>query len=295
MKIYEVIAEDAAYNVGFAAGKVTKLIDQYIVAHKIQGEVVTSTLGKTAGTFLRVIKMLGYYDIALQLVQQSIAIKGLVAAKQITAEEGVAAYRQQCEKMVAAVIAAGVVTKLMSLLKILPFIKWFVRAGAVVATGASLGTLGGPSIMLAIATEVGIIWLQKYLATKEGQEVLAWWAIYIIDPSVVWLWNESFGRIVEAWKIDPLSKEAQAKVDGTIKGKDAAASGIAGKPSADAKKDIDSSSTSKFLSGPEAQPYDQYGNKTGWGVGDRYARKIGDKMDQGEDYRGPKPAALAAK
>ena len=286
MKIYEVIAEDAAYNVGYAAGKVTNLIDKYIVAHKIQGEVVTSTLGKTAGTFLRVIKMLGYYDIALQLVQQSIAIKGLVAAKQITAEEGHAAYRQQCEKMVAAVIAAGVVTKLMSLLKILPFIKWFVRAGAVVATGASLGTLGGPSIMLAIATEVGIIWLQKYLATKEGQEVLAWWAIYIIDPSVVWLWNESFGRIVEAWKIDPLSKEAQAKVDGTIKGKD---SGIAGKPSA--KDDISNSSTASALSGPQAQPYDQYGNKIGWGVGDRFARKVGDKMDQGEDYRGPKPAA----
>jgi hypothetical protein len=50
-----------------------------------------------------------------------------------------------------------------------------------------------------------------------------------------------------------------------------------------------------MLSGPETQPYDQYGNKLGWGVGNRYARKPGEKMDQGEEYRGPKPAAVAAK
>jgi hypothetical protein len=292
MKIYEVIAEDAAYNVGYAAGKVTKLIDKYIIAHSIQGQVVETRLAKVAGTFLRVIKLLGFLDIAMQLIQQSMAIKGLVKEKQITAEEGHAAYRQQCEKMVVAIIAGQGFAKLISMLKYLPFVKWFVRAGAVVATGATLGTLGGPSMMFAIATEVGIIWLTKYLATKEGQEALAWWVIYIIDPSVVWVWNESFGRLGEAWKASELSKEAQAKIDGTIKGKD---SGIAGKPSADAKKDIDSSSTNNMLSGPEAQPYDQYGNKTGWGVGNRYAHKIGDKMDQGEEYRGPKPAAVAAK
>jgi len=294
MKIYEVIAEDAAYNVGFAAGRVTKLIDQYIVAHKIQGQVVDTRLGKAAGTALRVIKILGFLDIARQLIQQSIAIKGLVASKQITEAEGTAAYRQQCEKMVVALMASSGFVKLMNLLKVLPFVKWFVRAGAVVATGASFGTLGGPSVMFAIATEVGIIWLTKYLATKEGQEALAWWVIYVIDPSVVWVWNESFGRIGEAWKASGLSDQAQAKVNGTIQGKDTGAP-IAGKPSADAKKDIDSSSTAKDSSKSAAEPYDQYGNKLGWGVGNRYARKPGEKMDQGEDYRGPKPAAVASK
>lgn len=287
MKIYEVIAEDAAYNVGFAAGKVTKLVDRYIIAHGIQGQVVTSRLGKTAGTFLRIIKWLGFLDIAIQLTQQSMAIKGLVASKEITAEEGHAAYRQQCEKMIVAILATSAFAKLIGALKYLPFVKWFVRAGTVVATGATLGALGGPSIMFAIATEVGIIWLTKYLATKEGQEALAWWVIYIVDPSVVWIWNESVGRIVEAWKISEVSKEAQAKIDGTIKGKEPAG-GIAGKPSA--KDDIAGSSTAKELGGAETQPYDQYGNKTKWGVGDRFAHKVGDKLDQGEDYRGPKPA-----
>jgi hypothetical protein len=289
MKIYEVIAEDAAYNVGFAAGKVSKLVDKYIIAHNIQGEVVTSRLAKGAGTFLRVIKLLGYYDIAVLLWQQKIAIQGLVKSKQISAEDGDAAIRQQYEKMVASILAAGGVVKLMALLRVLPFVKWFVRAGTAVASGATLGALGGPAIMFAIATEVGIIWLQKYLATKEGQEALAWFVIYIIDPSVVWVWNESFGRIVEAWKLKEVSPEAQAKIDGTIKGKDTAA-GIAGKPSA--KDDITKSSTSKDYNGGTVEPYDQYGNKSGWGVGDRFARKPGEKLDQGEDYRGPKSAGV---
>ena len=287
MKIYEVIAEDAAYNVGYAAGKVTKLIDKYIVAHGIQGQVVTTRLGKVAGTFLRVIKWLGFLDIALQLTQQRMAIQGLVASKQITEEEGTAATRQQFEKFVVAIIATQGFAKLIGALKYLPFVKWFVRAGTVVATGATLGALGGPSIMFAIATEVGIIWLTKYLATKEGQEALAWWVIHIIDPSVVWVWNESVGRISEAWKMSEVSKEAQAKIDGTIVGKEPA-SGIAGKPSA--KADIAASSTAKELGKGEAEPYDQYGNKTQWGVGDRFANKVGAKLDQGEDYRGPKPA-----
>ena len=289
MKIYEVIAEDAAYNVGFAAGKVTKLIDKYIIAHSIQGEVVTTRLGKAAGTFLRVIKLLGYYDIAVVLWQQKIAIEGLVKSKQISQEDGDAAIRQQYEKLVAAVLAGSGFAKLIGMLRFLPFVKWFVRAGTLVATGATLGALGGPSIMFAIATEVGIIWLQKYLATKEGQEALAWWVAYIIDPSVVWVWNESFGKIVEAWKIKEVSPEAQAKIDGTIKGKEDK-NGIAGKPSA--KDDIAGSSTSKDYNGGTAEPYDQYGNKSGWGVGDRFARKPGEKLDQGEDYRGPKPPGV---
>jgi hypothetical protein len=292
MKIYEVIAEDAAYNVGFAAGKTAKLIDKYIIAHSIQGQVVESRLAKTAGTFLRIIKLLGYYDIAVLLTQQSMAIRGLVKSKQISEEDGHAAYRQQCEKLVVSILAAGGVAKLISMLRFLPFVKWFVRAGAVVASGATLGALGGPSIMFAIATEVGIIWLQKYLATKEGQEALAWWVIYIVDPSVVWIWNESIGKIVEAWKLKEVSPEAQAKIDGTIKGKEDKG-GISGKPSA--KDDIAKSSTSKDFNGGTVEPYDQYGNKTGWGVGNRYALKVTDKLDQGEDYRGPVPSATGTK
>ena len=296
MKIYEVIAEATAYNAGYAAGRVTKLINQYIVVNNIQGQVVTTRLGKTAGTFLRIIKWLGFLDIAILLTQQSMAIKGLVDSKQITQEEGNAAYRQQAEKMVVAIVATAGFAKLIGALKYLPFVKWFVRAGGVVATGATLGTLGGPAVMFAIATEIGVIWLTKYLATKEGQEALSWWVVYIIDPSVTWIWNESIGRIGEAWKASGISKDAQAKVDGTIKGKDstgattATGSGIAAKPSA--KDDIAASSTAKELGGAETQPYDQYGNKTKWGVGDRYANKVGDKLDQGEEYRGPKPAGV---
>jgi hypothetical protein len=274
MKIYEVIAEDAAYNVGFAAGKTAKLINQWIITHKLHGTVLTNWVAKSAGTYLRVIKYLGFYDIAVQLIQQRTAINGLVASKQITAEEGEAAKRQLYEKMVAAILVTTSFAKLIGLLKYLPFVKWFVRAGGVVATGATLGIAGGPSIMIALATEVGVIWLTQYLSTKEGQEALAWWVVYIIDPSVTWAWDNSIGRISDSWKSSKISKDAQAKVDGTIKGKDdSTGSGIAGKPSADAKKDIAASSSDMFTPVPAYDPHS--GKDLGWASTNKYMTKGG--------------------
>jgi hypothetical protein len=159
------------------------------------------------------------------------------------------------------------------MLKYLPVVKWFVRAGGVIATGATLGLAGGPSAMIAIATEIGVIWLTKYLATKEGQEALAWWVVYIIDPSISWAWNESVGRISEAWKISGLDKEAQAKVDGTIAGKDLKDTGIAGKPSKDAKKDIAASSSDMFTPVPAYDP--RSGKDLGWASTNKYMTKGG--------------------
>jgi hypothetical protein len=175
-------------------------------------------MAQALGSYLRIIKWLGFYEIAVQLWQQKLAIDGLVAEKQISAEDGTALIRQQYEKMAVAIIATAAFGKLISSLKYIPVIKWFVRIAAGAGTVATLGAFGGPAIVFSLATEVGLIFLTKYLQSEEGQKALAYWVISIIDPGVVWLWNEGPGKIFGAWKV--ASEQSQNAADKTIKGKD---------------------------------------------------------------------------
>ena len=196
------------------------LVDKYILTKKIHGTVVTNRMAGALGTYLRIIKYLGFYDIAVQLWQQKLAIEGLVAEKQISKEDGQALIRQQYEKMAVAIMATGAFAKIIRMLKYIPVIKWFVRIAGGLATGATLGALGGPSLAIALATEVGLIFLTKFLQSEDGQKALAFWVVNIIDPGVVWLWNEGPGKIFGAWKT--ASEESQTVADKTIKGKDSA-------------------------------------------------------------------------
>lgn len=200
--------------------KAGSLVDRYILTKKLHGTVVTSRMAGALGSYLRIIKYLGFYDIAVQLWQQKLAIEGLVAEGQISKEDGQALVRQQYEKMAVAIMATAAFAKMIRMLKYIPVIKWFVRIAGGLATGATLGALGGPSVAIALATEVGLIFLTKFLQSEDGQKALAFWVVNIIDPGVVWLWNEGPGKIFGAWKT--ASDEGQAKADTTIKGKDSA-------------------------------------------------------------------------
>lgn len=251
-----------------------QLVDKYILTKNLHGEVITSRMGQALGSYLRIIKYLGFLDIAVLLWQQKIAIEGLVAEKQISKADGDALMRQQYEKMAVAIMATGAFAKFLRLLKYIPIVKWVVRIAAGIATGATLGALGGPSVMFALATEVGLIFLTKYLASEEGQKALAYFVVNIMDPGVVWLWNEGPGKLFGAW--NTASPEAQAKADATIKGKDTPAAGanVGGKPAtnADGKTDIDSSS-SKPQQGSDNKTvpaYDQSGKDLGWSGKDKY-------------------------
>ena len=198
--------------------KAGSLVDKYIMTKQLHGTAVTGRMAQALGSYLRIIKWLGFYEIAVQLWQQKLAIDGLIAEKQISKEDGTALYRQQVEKMAVAIIATAAFGKLISSLKYIPVIKWFVRIAAGAGTVATLGALGGPAVVGALATEVGLIFLTKYLQSEEGQKALAYWVINIIDPGVVWLWNEGPGKIFGAWKA--ASEQSQTAADKTIKGKD---------------------------------------------------------------------------
>lgn len=270
--------------------KSQKLVDKYILTKQLHGQAVTTRMGQALGSYLRIIKYLGFFDIAVLLWQQKIAIEALVASKEISAEDGDALIRQQYEKMAVAVMATGAFAKMLRLLKYIPIVKWIVRVAAALATGVSLGTLGGPSVMFALATEVGLIFLTKYLASEEGQKALAFFVVNIMDPGVVWLWNEGPGKIFGAWKT--ASPEAQEKADTTIKGKDTPTDGsnVAGKPTT-GKTDVDSSSSKPTTgSNDKAVPaYDQYGRDLGWSGRDKYFPAARGTVDPSA-YRGPQPA-----
>lgn len=268
MKIYDIISEAPAIapaaapvvapttptpskltKAKAAISKSSKLVDRYILTKKLHGTVVTNRMAGALGTYLRIIKWLGFYEIATQLWQQKIAIEGLVAEKQISKEDGQALIRQQYEKMAVAIMATAAFAKLIGMLKYIPVVKWFVRLAAGAAAGATLGALGGPAIIFALATEVGLIFLTKYLQTEDGQKALAFWVVSIIDPGVVWLWNEGPGKIFGAWKT--ASEEGQNAAAKTIKGKDSNSSNQAANPVAGpaagaavpAKAAIDATST----------------------------------------------------
>lgn len=227
--------------------KAGTLVDKYILTKNLHGTAITGRMAQSLGSYLRIIKYLGFYEIAVQLWQQKIAIEGLVAEKQISKEDGDELMRQQYEKMAVAIMATAAFGKMLRMLKYIPVIKWFVRIASGLATGATLGALGGPAIAIALATEVGLIFLTKFLASEDGQKALAFWVVNIIDPGVVWLWNEGPGKIFSAWKT--ASDESQVAADKTIKGKDSAkpvAQGANPAPAAGAvpaKQAIDATST----------------------------------------------------
>lgn len=191
--------------------RVNELAKRVILRDKIGGATLETTMAKSLGGYLRLVKYFGFMQIAMELWTQKVAIDTLVAEKQITPEDGAIAYRQQVEKMVVAVMATAGFAKLIRGLRYVPLLKWLVRGGALVATGASFGTLGAPSVALALASEAGAIWFQNFLESPDGQKALASWVTYLIDPSVTWLYNQGPGKIFGEWKT--MSDAGQEKVD----------------------------------------------------------------------------------
>lgn len=259
-------AQVAAASRGVAGTKVQDLVQKVILRDKIGGTMLTTKMSQALGGYLRIIKYFNFLQIAEQLWQQKIAIETLVTEKQITKADGDAAYRQQVEKMVVAIMATGGFASLIRGLKYIPLLKWFVRGAAAVATGASFGVLGGPSVMIALASEAGAIWFQNFLESPDGQKALAYWVTYFIDPSVTWLWNAGPGKIFGEWAT--ISDEGGKKVDAATQ---AVSDKRAGLPPAPAAP-----STPPGKSGQAAQPVkatpDQQTTapKAGWAPADKY-------------------------
>ena len=199
--------------------QINALIKDTITRRNIGGTALETKVAQHLGGYLRIIKFFGFFPIALELWQQKEAIDILVAEKKISAEDGTAAYRMQIEKFAVSIMATSAFASLIRGLAFVPMLRWVVRGAAALATGASLGALGAPAVALALASEAGAIWLQSFLASESGQKALAYWVLYIIDPSVTWLWNMGPGKIFGAW--ETASAEGREKLS-QLPNKDAA-------------------------------------------------------------------------
>ena len=184
--------------------RVTELIKKVILRDKIGGQIVNNKMVQAMGGYLRAVKILGYGALAAELYTQKTAIDILVAEGQISKEDGSAAYRMQAGKFIAAIMASFAFRGVIGLITTLSGLRWMIRIGGGLAGAPS----GGATIVLALATEAAIVWLVNKLATPEGQTMLAWMVLNIIDPSAVWMWNMGFGKFFgEIKEISPAAGE----------------------------------------------------------------------------------------
>ena len=178
------------------SSNVMDLVKKLVASGQVSEKTVNTTMMQKIGNAWPVVKFLGFAPLAYTIWQQYTAVDQLLAAKQISPADAEAGKRIIITQGVAAVMATGAFGKLIKIVTTLSGIRWFIRGIGLVSSTVSLGA----SIAVTIATEAGIIWLQQYLATKEGQEQLAYTVLYFIDPGTVWLWNAGPGKIFGEWK-----------------------------------------------------------------------------------------------
>lgn len=250
-----------------AVQRVNALAKKVILRDKIAGEVVNNKMAQALGGYLRFLKILGYGAIAYELWQQKIAIDTLVAEQQISKEDGSAAYRMQCEKFAAAILVSAGLRGLIRVISTVSGLRWVIRIGGALGGAPT----GGATIVAALATEAAIVYLTNKLTTPEGQQMLSWMVMHLIDPAAVWMWNMGFGKFYgEIKEIDP---EAGEKVDAATQANaqaragDKTAQGAQPAAGSTAKTDVDSTSSSELA----AKPFDASGGNQKWGVSDPYA------------------------
>lgn len=255
-----------AKNVATSPGvqRVNALVKKVILRDKIAGEVVNSKMAQVLGGQLRILKMFGYATIAYELWQQKIAIETLVNEKAITKEDGDAAYRMQCEKFLAAILVSAGLRGLIRAISTVSGLRWIIRAGGALGGAPS----GGATIVAALATEAVIVYLVNKLTTPEGQNMLSWIVMHIIDPGAVWMWNMGFGKLFG--EIKEISAEGGEKVDTAVKANV--------QQSADAKTVAAGGTVAKQAAQPAAgtttassKPFDASGGDNAWGKSDPYA------------------------
>lgn len=241
------------------------LVRKMVASGRVSEQSVTKTMMQKIGAAWPVVKFLGFAPLAYTIWQQYAAVDQLLAAKQISPADAEAAKRIIITQGVTAVMATGAFGKLISLVTTLSGIRWFIRGLGLVSSTVSFGA----TLAVTIATEAGIIWLQQYLATKEGQEQLAYTVLYFIDPGTVWLWNAGPGKIFGEWK--DISDKGAAQMQ--------KATGItpktpSGTPVPAASATPTAPTTTNSTTGQAAQPAADAGD---WGLG-KYDLYTGQKL-----------------
>lgn len=178
----------------------------------IHGDKVTKLIPKTAYKFMVVIKWLGMLPFFFEYWQDKIAISSLASKNEISAEDASAAHRIAVTELVTKIVVSAGFANLLKWLLRLRYLRYAAIAGGAVASVATLGIFGGPAIVAILATEAAALWLQNFLQSQQGKEIVAYCVVYAIDPALTWVWNKGPGAWSEALKAPELSAAGSNKV-----------------------------------------------------------------------------------
>jgi hypothetical protein len=247
MKVYEIISEVTAPPPS-RMGRNLKVMIATTLRRigPADGASVTGFIPKALLKYIVIVKWLGFWDFAVEYYNQWRAIDALRKSGEIDDSDASAAKRIAAEEMVAKIIVSN---------KFGSFLRWILRltvigrVGSKIigigAAGATLGLLGGPAALEILATEAAAIWLEKYLKSDEGKNVIANCVMYAIDPTLTWLWNQGPGAWSKSLHANSLSDKGEEKLKPALGNTgDITPPALRDK---DSKDDVDSTSDSGYL------------------------------------------------
>jgi hypothetical protein len=212
MKVYEIIVKETATAPTGRGAQILSAIDKFASTTPISKRVITLRMEKALGAYLNIIKYLNLATFAYQYWQDRLAIDQMIQQGQLNEADREPAMRLIAERMVVQMMSAGAILRI---------IKWFFNiwlvgrvATAVAGTAAAIftgGLFSPASIALLLAQEAAALYLQKWLATDDGKECVAYIVLNIIDPGVNFLWDLGPGTFVG--KLKQLSPEGEKALD----------------------------------------------------------------------------------
>jgi hypothetical protein len=169
---------------------------------------------RAAGSYLRLLKWIGFYDFGVQYWTNTEALEAMEKAGELQGDDLAAAKRMMVEELVVEVMASNAFPTMIRWILRLRWLKLIPQAIGGLGVLATGGLATGAEVAIILATEAASIALQNWLKTPDGQETVAYIVLYAVDPGYVWLYNQGPGRF---WgKIKGISPEGFDKVQNRV-------------------------------------------------------------------------------
>jgi hypothetical protein len=174
------------------------------------GAKILNSLPKGMMAYFRILKWLGFVDIALEFYQNKQQLEALLKDGSLKQADYNVGVRMLVEQTTAKILLSGAMARMLRyIIEGIFILRWTGRAIGVVGSVASLGLLGGPLVIEILATEAIAIMFQRWLNSEDGKTAMAYIVMYCIDDTLVWVWNLGFGYYFQNLKAMALSSEAK--------------------------------------------------------------------------------------
>ena len=212
MKVYEIIVKESTTAPTGRGAQILAAIDKFASTTPISKQTINLRMEKAIGAYLKFVYLFNLGIFAYQYWQDRLVIDEMIKQGQLKETDRDPALRLVAERVVVSMMASGIILRI---------IQWFFRiwifgriATAVAGTAAGIftgGLFSPASIALILAQEAAVLYLQRWLATDEGKECVAYIVINVFDPGVSFLWDLGPGTFVGHLK--QISPEGQKAMD----------------------------------------------------------------------------------